>query len=401
MKRRKFLKATTLVPGFGALLASQTSAAKQLVSKREDMPYKELGKTGAKVPILIQGTSQRLNTKYDKVLHRCYKGGVSGFDTALSYGWGNSHKAMKNFIDQVGARKQLWITSKSGAESPKGLKAGLDECLVDMKLDYLDLFLMHGINDSDMLESRMLDAGEDMKASGKTRFFGFSCHGSRVVELMNKAAKTGGIDAILFRYNFRKYGDRELNLAIDACHKAGIGLMAMKTMGSVPKNIESVVRFQSNNFTLGQAKLKSVWADERIDTIVSEMDSVGLARENIAAAKTETVLNALEFQQLNQLAALTANYHCNGCSQICESALNDPIAIADTLRYLMYFESYNKKQRAQELYQSIPVKQRITQLDAAGLQALEQASALCPQGINLAERLKTAQTLLDPGNPVA
>ena len=398
MKRRNFLKATGLVPGLGILTAARQSVA---ATQRPDMPYKQLGRTGAKVPILIQGTSQSLNTKYDKVLHRCYKGGVTGFDTALSYGWGNSHTAMKNFIQQVGGRKQLWITSKSHDGSPSGLKRDLDECLADMNIDYLDLYLMHGINSTSMLDRRFLQAGEQMKNSGKTRFFGFSCHGSKVVQVMNAAAKTGGIDAILFRYNFRKYGDRELNLAIDACHKAGIGLMAMKTMGSVPKNIESVAKFRSNNFTLGQAKLKSVWADERIDTIVSEMDSVGLARENIAAAKSEVDLSAGEFQQLNQLAALTANYHCNGCSQICESAMNQPVAIADTLRYLMYYESYGKQERAQELYQSIPEQQRVALTDQASMQELKQASKLCPQGIDLTERLTTAQTVLDPNNKLA
>jgi len=396
MKRRNFLKATALGPGLGILTATQQTAAAQ----HPDMPYRPLGKTGAKVPILIQGTSQRLNTNYDKVLHRCYQGGVTGFDTALSYGWGSSHTAMKNFIQQVGDRKKLWITSKSGDESPNGLKADLDECLADMNTDYLDLFLMHGINDTDMLDRRLLQAGEQMKKSGKTRFLGFSSHGSQVVQLMNQAVKTGGIDAILFSYNFRRYGDRELNLAIDACHKAGIGLMAMKTMGSVPENIESVARFKSKNFTLGQAKLKSVWADERIDTIVSEMDSVGQARENIAAAKSGIDLNAMEFQQLNQLAALTANYHCTGCSQICESALNEPIAIADSLRYLMYFESYGKKERAQELYQTIPANQRFSHSDSASILALEKASSLCPQGIDLADRLRTAQALLAPGDKV-
>ncbi len=37
---------------------------------------------------------------------------------------------------------------------------------------------------------------------------------------MRKAVQVGGIDAILFRYNFRRYGDRDLNLALDACKKA-------------------------------------------------------------------------------------------------------------------------------------------------------------------------------------
>ena len=75
-----------------------------------------------------------------------------------------------------------------------------------------------------------------------------------------------------------------------------------------------------------------------------------------------------------------------------------PIAVADTLRYLMYFESYGKRERAQELYQSIPANQRFTQSDPASMQALAKASALCPQGIDIAERLMTAQALLESGN---
>jgi len=143
--------------------------------------------------------------------------------------------------------------------------------------------------------------GEELKAKGKTRFFGFSCHDGNVVELLNKAAETGGIDAILFRYNFRRYGDLALNRAIDACHRKGIAMLAMKTQGAVPKEIESVVEFRSQNFTLGQAKLESVWADERIASIVSEMDNVALVRENVAAARSEVSLTAEESHQLNQL----------------------------------------------------------------------------------------------------
>ena len=48
----------------------------------------------------------------------------------------------------------------------------------------------------------------------------------------------------------------------------GIGLLAMKTQGSVPRDLEAVVDFKSKDYTLGQAKLKSVWADERIASIL-------------------------------------------------------------------------------------------------------------------------------------
>ena len=391
--RRNFLKAAASATAVGAADLAMASAVAPnpmaVLSESGPMPHRELGNTGVEVPILQLGTAQDLNQTYDKVMHRCFAGGVTWFDTALAYGWGASHRAIANFIGQIGDRKKLWLTSKSGSRSVRGFMRDIDRALSQLGTGYLDLYLMHAVDDTRMLEPGFLEAGRRLRASGKTRFFGFSCHGGDVPGVMNKAARVGGIDAILFRYNFRKYGDRELNLAIDACHKAGIGLLAMKTMGAVPPNIEKVVEFRSQNFTLGQAKLKSVWADERIDSLVSEMDSVQVARENIAAAKTETSLTAEEVHQLNQLAALTADYACTGCSQFCESAVEGEVSIEASLRYLMYYESYGKKARARELYNGIPEQARqITE------ESLRAACAVCPQGIDIPARMRLARELL-------
>lgn len=392
--RRRFLKtafASATTAGAASLpllgVASESTGAQTTATT--GMPSRELGNTGIQVPILQLGTAQRLDPRYDKVMHRSFQEGVTWFDTALSYGWGASHRAIANFLTQIGDRKRLWLTSKSGSERVAGLQGGIDDALAELGTDYLDLFLMHGIDDLKMLDREYLALGERLKTQGKTRFFGFSCHDGNVVELMNRAAKVGGIDAIMFRYNFRRYGDLALNRAIDACHRAGIGLLAMKTQGSVPRDLESVVGFQSKNFTLGQAKLKSVWADERIDSIVSEMDSVRYVRENVAAARSEEALTAEESHQLNQLAALTAGYACNGCKHLCEQTIARDVAIAESLRYLMYFECYGKTGRARDLYRAIPVAKR-----EASDEELQRACQVCPQGIDIPARLRRAHQLL-------
>ncbi len=390
--RRDFLKTAVASAGAagvaGIPVATRASDLTQFV-EGAGIPHRALGNTGLEVPIMQLGTSQRLDPDYDKVMHRSFKNGVTWFDTALSYGRGASHRAIANFIDQMGDRKMLWLTSKSGAWRVSGLEAGVDEAMEELRTDYLDLYLMHGIDDPGMLEPEYLRMGEKLKSAGKTRFFGFSCHDGNVVELLNKAARTGGIDAILFRYNFRRYGDLELNRAIDACHRAGIGMLAMKTQGSVPYELESVVNFQSQDFTLGQAKLKSVWADQRVASIVSEMDSVRYVQENIAAARSEKPLTAEESHQLNQLAALTSEYACNGCKHLCENAVPVDAAIAAPLRYLMYYECYGKTERARELYQQIPKRARNVPDEM-----LQAACSVCPQGIDIPARLREARRVL-------
>lgn len=393
LDRRQFLKSAALSAASIGIshqaILKRAEAATEKTDYSQKIPHRPLGKTGASVPILQIGTAQTLDQEYDKLLHLLFREGVYYLDTALSYGWGSSQKAIANFASQIGGRHKLWITSKSSAWSLDGFVEDIDKCLADLKTDYLDLYLSHSVNSADAINRDLIQVGEKLKKTGKTRFFGFSSHGGNVVELLNKAVKTGGIDAILFSYNFRRYGHRELSLAMDNCKEAGIGLIAMKTMGSVPRDAEAVLNFKSRNFTLGQAKLKSVWADDRIDSVVVEMDSTKVARENIAAAKSGEQLTANEIHQLNRLAAMTAQYSCQGCSHLCEKAVGDSARIADSLRYLMYHECYGKSDIAREFYHQIP-RDRRTLTD----QETTIAQSICPQGIDIKSRLELAQKIL-------
>ncbi len=277
----------------------------------------------------------------------------------------------------------------SGSPSVEGYTSNLDLCLNDLETDYLDLFFMHAVQSETTLDAEYIKMGEDLKKSGKIRFFGFSCHHDNVPELLTKAARAGGIDAIMFRYNFRKYGDQKLNKAIDTAKAAGIGLIAMKTQGSVPADQESVSEFKSKDFTLEQAKLKAVWADERIDALVSTMSNLQQLDDNVKAASTPQQLAFNDFVQLNRMAAITAPYYCHGCNQICESRVDGKLRIADTLRYLMYYDSYGDREEARHLYQQLEVDER----DSSGVD-LSAAIRACPQGINIAQRMDDAKQLL-------
>lgn len=353
------------------------------------VPRKKLGKTGVEVPILVMGCAQKFE-KDSKVLRRAYAEGVNYLDTAIHYE--GSHVSLVPFIKEVG-RKNLWITSKgagdTGGGTPAAFRNEIDRCLKEMEIDALDLYFMHAVDDPKVLGPEYLKMGDELRKSGKTRFFGFSCHDGRVAELLTKAAEVGGIDVIMFRYDFAKYGDLQLNKAIDAAKKANIGLIAMKTQRSVPDKEEKVVGFRSKNWNLAQAKLKAVWADERIDSAVSHIDNTQKLRENLDAALSPMQLSMSEFQQLQRLATATASLACAGCSHICEPLVQEPVKIASQLRFLMYHECYGDADRACSLYRQLEPAQRA--FDGVDFSA---ATAACPQGIDIRARLEEARRLL-------
>lgn len=405
MPRRDFMKGAML-GGAGLGLAGRAFAEEDAAPapapapsgggvapiEGQKVPRKKLGKTGLEVPIILLGGSQTFDAKYDKLLHRCYSMGIDYIDTAEVYAAGQSHKTIAPFLQQVG-RKNIWITSKASLKgskaTPDNYKVHCQNCLDELQTDYLDMYFMHMIDDLGQLEPDFIKMGDDLKKAGKIKFFGFSCHDGNVALLLEKAAKVGGIDAIMFRYNFRQYGDTELNKAMDAAHEAGIGLIAMKTQTSVPDDLEKVVEFQSKSFTLPQAKLKSVWADDRLAAAVSHISNLQILQENAGAAMSPEKLTMNEFHQLNKLARMTNAYHCMGCKHLCETKVAGELKIADALRYLMYADSYHEPEKARLLYNALaPIERDFEHLDLAA------ATSACPQGIQIEQRLRKAKEML-------
>lgn len=356
----------------------------------KSMPRRKLGKTGADIPILLQGGSMSWDTKWDPKLPEAVKNGINYFDTAYVYSGGTSELAIGSFLERTKMRDKVWITSKSNLKDAAGFEKRLDESLARMKTSYVDMYYLHAVEDAAVINNELRDKVEQLKKQKKLRHFGFSCHHGNVAELLQLAAKTGWVESVMFRYNFRQYGNKELNQAIDAAHKAGVGLIAMKTQGSAVSFEQEWQKFhQTGKWNQYQAVLKAVWADERISAAVSDMDSLEKIRENADAARDPKKLGARDIAELQRYALATRSIACDGCDHICKRGINAPIPVATTLRYLMYHDSYGKRDEARALYRALPESAR--QIDAIDFSS---ASAACPNGLDLNLHLKRAAKVL-------
>ena len=400
LSRRDFLRAAGAA-GIGSLLAPTGSFAAELAertAKHPVVPTRPFGKTGVDVSVLSSGGIFDI-TSIQLVLHQALEWGVTYWDTATSYVGGKSEIGIgKYFEKHPEARGKVFLVTKSGASSSRGMTKHLNRSLERMKTDYIDLFFMHGISSIREADDEMKAWAEKAKSAGKIRFFGFSTH-SNMEECLLPAARLGWIDGIMMTYNYRFMNTDRMRTAVDACAKAGIGLTAMKTQArsfwtSVGKESDVsrrlTERFTGRGFTEGQAKLKAVWENPSIASICSEMPNLAILKSNIAAALDRTKLSADDMNLLEQHARQTTEGYCAGCTHVCESAYGEKTPIGDTMRYLMYYNSYGECDRARALFAQLDMdaKRRMPTLDYS------LAERRCPQGIPIGRLMREAAEIL-------
>ena len=389
LNRRELIQLGGLAGG-SVISALSTPAWAQSQKAGPKVPRKVLGRTQKRVPILMMGGSMPVDIAFDIKFAEAFRHGVDYFDTSRVYVGGNGEVALANFHRRMKCRDRMWITTKSKHHDPDGMAASLTTSLDKLQTDHVDLFFLHALTDARRLDSAMAKRVEALKKAKKIHHFGFSTHASNVVELLEAAARTPWVEVVMFRYNFRQYGDKALNRAIDRAAKAGVGLIAMKTQGSEASFQTKWKQIQkSGRWTKHQAVLKAVWADERITGLVSEMDTLSKVRQNVAAALDEGKLSAIETQAIEEYARATRSLACDGCDHICGPAVDAPVRIADTLRMLSYHDVYQKPDVARALFAELPeAARRLKGID------FTPANSACPHGIDVAAYMQRAADVL-------
>ena len=397
--RRTFLKTTGLS---GASLALSAGLAGSAIAEKigtdnapdkSGMPTRILGKTGVPVSILSLGgvdfTSNQL------LLRMALKMGVTYWDTAHNYENGKSEIGIGEFFAKYPEeRKNVFLVTKaSGKDDPEGMSERLQLSLERMKTDYIDCYFIHGAAKPKQLTPEVKAWAEAQKKSGKIKFFGFSTH-ANMPQMLTHASTLGWIDVIMSTYNYHVMLDDNMKAAVAACAKANIGLVAMKTQGAPLKMIDSskelsiTESFIKQGFTVEQAKLKTVWQDDRISACCSKIKNISMLKDNVAAAADTNKLAGRNLRQLKALSQSTCGLYCRACLK-CEIAMGEETRIPDILRYVMYFNSYQETDNARNLFKMLPdqVRRNIASTDYTP------AERACPNRIEIGKLMREASVL--------
>ncbi len=351
VNRRTFLKS-------GALLTPIPAGASQTPEIKR---HPVLGKTGLKVSEIGFGSS---SSQSESLIHHALDRGVTFFDTAESYRFGNSEEAMGKGLKGVRNEVVLNTKTKAGASATeKEMMEALHGSLRRLQTDYIDVYFNHAVNNvSRMQNEAWARFTERAIADGKIRFRGMSGHGSRLAQCLDYAIDNDLVDVILCAYNFGEDPDiydklrhtfhfvaiqSDLPPVLDKARRKNIGVVAMKTL--MGARLNDMRKFESQGRTYAQAALRWVLASPRVDAALISMKDKALIDEYVAASQQEDDV-AGDIDLLGRYASLQSGRYCHhGCDK-CEGACPHDVEIAEVLRTRMYATDYGNLELAREDY---------------------------------------------------
>jgi hypothetical protein len=378
INRRNFLRTAGLAGMAGVIAGTnahgadtnEPNAPPKPLMPVQKVPRRKLGKTGVEVPVLSLGFGR---PGEQVVLRQAIDWGVNYWDTSLVAANGTSEQSIGDFLAKnPDVRKDIFLVTKENqSKTTDDIEKCLQTSLKRLNTSYIDLYFgVYMVKDQVRFTDDVRKWAEDAKKRGVIKYFGFSTH-ENMSQCLAAAAKLDWIDAIMMKYDFRLMQDKQMQDAIEACYKAGVGLIAMKTQSMRPRgapaaadaNAEAeadkkmIAHFLDKGFTEGQAKIKAVLEDKRVSSVCSAMSSTTILMTNIAAALDKTKLEAADMEVLRQYALETCSGYCAGCAHICEQAAAG-VPISDVMRALMYHNSYGDKAQARQVFAEIPAQTR-------------------------------------------
>ncbi len=154
------------------------------------MKYRRFGKTELQIPVISCGgmrfqeswnSADPISDESQRTVQGCVDRalelGINHFETARGYG--TSEEQLGRILPQL-PREELIVQTKVGPMPDVGKFADtFEKCMRLLKLDYVDLFSFHGINNAACIEDTKtcLDTALEWQRQGRIRHIGFSTHG--------------------------------------------------------------------------------------------------------------------------------------------------------------------------------------------------------------------------------
>ena len=182
------------------------------------MKYRRFGRTELAMPVISCG-GMRYQHKWQDVplaeiprdnqanleacIHRALELGINHIETARGYG--TSEMQLGQLLPKLPRDKMIVQTKVAPKATAKEFIETFETSMKYLRLDHVDLFTLHGINNRELLDWSLkkggcLDAARQLQREGRCRFIGFTTHATPDVIL--ETIHSGGFDYVNLHWYF-------------------------------------------------------------------------------------------------------------------------------------------------------------------------------------------------------
>ncbi len=200
------------------------------------------GRTGYLSSQIIFGSyalSQATQAEADDILDLLLNYGINHIDTAPMYG--KAEKLIGGWMNKH--RENFFLATKSRSRSYEGALKNLQRSLDNLKVEYVDLWQMHGLTNSQGWEKAMgpggaLKAFIDAREKGLVRFLGVTGHGSKVPVIHKQSLERYDFDTVLLPNNFLQMQnpgyETHFTELIELCRERNVAVQTIKSIARRP-----------------------------------------------------------------------------------------------------------------------------------------------------------------------
>lgn len=381
--RRTFLQIAAAASGL-ALVGCRPGPERTDAAPRE-MRYRPLGRTGLRVSEIAFGAHGVDNPPLARA---ALDAGINTFCTSGQYLDGREEEALGRAIRESGRPREGLVLFTGNLVRPgdtvRGVLDDIDASLRRLGTDYVDVYYAGAVRfPSELGVAAFHEAIEEAKRTGKVKHLGMSGHNGGMQECMNSAIEDGRFDVFFVKYDFVSYPDQAAILRRAA--ERGMGTVVFKTNAGNRQN--EIKDLEAGGLSFRQATVKWALTNPDVAGVAVTLTNYRMLRELSAAVGS--LPTAAELGMLHRYREEMVDKVCRFCGT-CEAGCPRGVAVADVMRYAMYFKYYGREKEAMTLYASLPRRNA-----ADGCAACEGAcDRACPFGRGVQAELVEAHRMM-------
>lgn len=349
------------------------------------MEYRQLGNTNEKVSILgfgamrlptVEGNNSQIDyKKSSEIFSYGIDNGINIIDTAYSFHAnevhgkaGNSEPFLGEFLE-TGYREKVYLQTKCPSwliNTEADLEKYLDHQLERLKTDYIDNYLLHGVNNENWQNyknANVIEFLDNALSDGKIKHVGFSTHGTFETLLV-----------LTMDYDKWEIGLTQMNY-LDETYQTGIeGLDYLASMNigtevmeplrggrlveNIPDEIMKMWDTSEEKRSPLEWALQYLWDMENVNCVFSGMQSLEQVKANIeiASRSKANMISENDKRLIKDVATEYKQHKGNDCTSCgycmpCPNGINIPHCFreynignilnnpkASAMQYFTYFE---------------------------------------------------------------